>query len=107
PAIVARTAPPAASSNRFVFGLARPFGVSSRDSSSVTLGTLTAFSNPTSISMLIVPPASLRVNPFHLPDRPCKLRSRLVEALQRRSLVIVRARQRVLRLDDFDVVGPV
>jgi len=41
---------------------------------------------------------------FHLPDRPRQVRARLVEAIQRRDLVVVRARQRILGLNHFDVV---
>ena len=64
--------------------------------------TFAAFSNPTSISMLIVP--SLRVNFFHLPGRTRKVRARLVKSVQRRNLVVVRSRQRILRLNHFNVV---
>src|SRR5713226_5852371 len=98
------TAPPPISS-RLTFGFANPFGVSSsRNSSSVIRGAFVAFSSPTSISMLIVPPLLLCVNLFHLPDRPRQVRARLVEAIQRRDLVVVRARQRILGLNHFDVV---
>src|ERR1700730_15514069 len=101
--IAASTSAPARNNRRLSFGFASPFGGSSKGSSSVTRGTVVAFSSPTSISMLIVP--SLRVHLFHLTDGPCQIRPRLVEAIQRCDLVVVCARQRILRLDHFDVVG--
>ena len=61
-----------------------------------------AFSGPTSISMLIVP--SLRVNLFHLSNRTRIVRARLIETVKRRNLIVVRARQRILRLDHFNIV---
>src|SRR5260370_30461297 len=91
-------------SSRRTLGFASPFGVSSSNKSSVTRGTFVAFSSPTSISTLIVPPHSLRVNLFHLPQRPRQVRARLIEAVQRRNLVLVRAGQRILRLDHFNIV---
>src|SRR6266581_48383 len=105
PLIAASTTAPLEYSRRLILGFASPFGVSSSpSSSSVIRGTLAAFSNPTSISTLIAPPLSLRVNLFHLPDAPRKVRARLVEPVQRRNLVVVRPRQRILCLDHFDVV---
>src|SRR6266851_7106850 len=98
------TAPPLISS-RLTFGFANPFGVSSsRNSSSVIRGAFVAFSSPTSISMLIFPPRSLGVNLFHLPDPTRQVRARLVEAIQGHNLVVVGPRQRILRLNHFDVV---
>src|SRR5215470_12858839 len=102
---VAASTAPAPNRIRFVFGLARPLGGSSKSSSSVIFGTLAAFSNPTSISMLIVSPVSLGVNFFHLPNGPCKIRPRLIEPVERGNLVVVRARERILRLNNLDVVG--
>src|SRR6266851_5069020 len=78
------TAPPPTNSRR-TFGFANPFGVStSPNSSSVIRGAFDAFSNPTSISMLIVPPALLCVNLFHLPHRPRQVRSRLIHFFLRK-----------------------
>src|SRR5260370_5021008 len=91
-------------SSLFTFGLANPLGVSSSDSSSIPSGTFDAFSSPISISTLIVPPGSLCVNLFHLPHRPRQVRARLVEAEQRRNLVVVRTCERILCLNHFDVV---
>src|SRR5258708_1085915 len=85
-------------------GFPTPFPVSPTNTPSVTRGTFVAFSSPTSISTLIVPSHSLRVHPFHLPQRPRQVRTRLIEAVQRRNLVVVRARQRILRLDHFNIV---
>src|SRR6266571_3455376 len=68
--MVATTTAPPPITSRCTFGFANPFGVSSsRNSSSVIRGAFVAFSNPTSISMLIFPPRSLGVNLFHFPDR--------------------------------------
>src|SRR2546429_1129194 len=72
--------------------------------SSVIFGALAAFSSPTSISTLIAPPVSLGVNFFHLPDRSRQIRSRLIEPVKRRDLIVVRAGQRILRLDHLNVV---
>src|SRR6266581_3249137 len=84
PLIAASTTAPLEYSRRLILGFASPFGVSSSpSSSSVIRGTLAAFSNPTSISTLIAPPLSLRVNLFHLPDGPRKVRARLFEAVAR------------------------
>src|ERR1700731_4674253 len=100
-----RTTPPA-TSNRRTLGFFSPLGGSSRRSSSPSAGrTFAAFSSPTSISTLIVSSVLLRVNPFHLPDRARQVRARLVEAIKRRNLVVIGARQRILRLNDFNVVG--
>src|SRR5882724_1302924 len=46
----------------------------------------------------------LRVNLFHLPDSARVIRSRLIEAVQRDDLIVIRARQRILRLNHFNVV---
>src|SRR5712692_4195510 len=100
---VSTTAPPPISRRR-TLGFASPFGVSSSDSSSVIRGTFVAVSSPTSISMLIVPSRSLCVNLFHPPCGTRQVCARLVEAVQRRNLVIVRASQRILRLDYFYIV---
>src|SRR5271168_808179 len=94
-------APPRISSKR-IFGLANPLGAVSSILTG-TCGTLAAFSSPTSISMLIV--TSLRVNLFHAADRAGQIGARLIEAEQRGDLVVIGARQRILRLDHFDVVG--
>src|ERR1700739_2085094 len=61
-------------------------------------------SNPTSsISTLIG--FSPRICPLHLANRARKIGTRLVKAVQRCNLIIVRARQRVLRGNHFNVVG--
>src|SRR6266853_5402701 len=104
PATAASTTAPPPINSRRSLGLANPFGGSSSNSSSVRRGTLVAFSNPTSISTLIVPPDLLRINFFHLAYRTRQVRARLVKSVQRRNLVVVCARQRVLRLNHFDVV---
>src|SRR5712664_1479326 len=105
PTIAASATTPPAKSSRFTLGFANPFGVSSsRNSSSVIRGALAAFSSPTSISMLIFPPRSLGVNLFHLPDCAREVRARLVEAVQGHNLIVVGTRQRILRLNHFDVV---
>src|SRR5712671_1571424 len=115
-----RTSPPPKSRN-LVLGFAKPFGgACSSFSSSIAGFTLDAFSRPTSISILI-PRSSfrffthspvlfpfcallLRVNFFHLPNRPRIVRTRLIKAVQRRNLVVIGARQRILRLNHFYVV---
>src|SRR5229473_2053527 len=104
PATAASTTAPPPIKSRRSLGFANPFAGSSSNSSSVTRGTLVAFSNPTSISTLIVPPDLLRINFFHLAYRTRQVRARLVKSVQRRNLVVVCARQRVLRLNHFDVV---
>src|SRR6266566_1484266 len=104
PTIAASTTAPPVMISRLTLGFANPFGVSPSNRSSVIRGAFAAFSKPTSISMLIVPPLLLCVNLFHLPNRPRQIRARLVEAIQRRNLVVVRASQRILRLNHFDVV---
>src|SRR6266436_1498078 len=105
PTIAAKTTAPPPISSRLTLGFANPFGVSSSpNSSSVIRGAFVAFSSPTSISMLIVPSRLLCVNLFHLPDRACQVRSRLVKSVQCGNLVIVGARQRILRLNHFDIV---
>src|SRR5260370_2644450 len=90
--------PPPATSSRRTLGFASPFGVSSSNKSSVTRGTFVAFSNPTSISTLIVPSHSLRVNLFHLPQRPRQVRARLIQPLQPPNPVILRAAQPTFHL---------
>src|SRR5271165_3524785 len=69
------------------------------------LGTLTfaAFSSPTSISTLII--SSLRVGLFHLSNGTREVSSCLVKAVECGNLVVVGAGQRILRLNDFNVVG--
>src|SRR5947209_6030177 len=97
------TIPPTISPKRS-FGFFRPFGGSPNGSSSVgRFLTLAAFPKPTSISTLIA--SSLCVNLFHLSGRPSQICACLVEAVQRRNLVIVRPSQRILRLNHFNVVG--
>src|SRR5271156_2932069 len=83
-------------------GFAKPLG-SGFFSSSRVMGMRVAFSSPTSISMLMI--SSLGVQLFHLPDRTRVVGARLIEAIERGDLVVVRARQGILRLNYFDVVG--
>src|SRR6266513_239916 len=104
PTIAASTTAPPAMISRLTLGFANPFGVSASNRSSVIRGAFAAFSKPTSISMLIVPPLLLCVNLFHLPSGACLIRPRQIEELQRRNLVDVRARQRVQGLKHFAVV---
>src|SRR3954469_25993695 len=97
------TIPPTISPKRS-FGFFRPFGGSPNGSSSVgRVLTLAAFSKATSISTLIA--SSLCVNLFHLTNGPSQIRPCLVEAVQRRDLVIVRPSERILRLNYLNVVG--
>src|SRR5208282_1499539 len=103
PTSAASTTTPPKIASRCTFGFASPFGVSFSSGTSSTAGrALAAFSSPTSISTLIVP--SLRVHLFHLPNRTRIVRARLIEAVKRRNLVVVRTRQRILRLDHFNIV---
>src|SRR5579872_4621819 len=89
--------------NRRTFGLASPFFGSSIGNSRIVVSVFTrGLSNCSSMSTLIAP--SLGVNLFHLADRPRQIRARLIEPVQRRDLIVVGARQRILRLDHFDVV---
>src|SRR5690242_8294496 len=100
--IATSTTPPAIRPRRS-FGFFNPFGGSSSGSSSTgRLLTRAAFSSPTSISTLIA--SSLCVNLFHLADRAGQIRACLVEAEQRRNLVVIRPRERILRLNHFNVV---
>src|SRR5579871_2147574 len=109
-ASTAAAAPPKIRALRsFDCGCAAASFSSSRSSSVLGL-TFVAFSKPTSISILIPGVLfkklsySLRVNFFHLPDSARIVRTRLVEPVQRNNLVVVRPRQRVLRLNHFNVV---
>src|ERR1700743_1217593 len=98
------TTPPI-SKNRRTFGLASPFFGSSTGKSLSVVDSVfvrVGFSTCSSMSPLIAP--SLGVNLFHLADRSRQVRSRLIEPVQRRDLVVVGACQGILRLDHFDVV---
>src|ERR1700743_1755474 len=102
--ISASATTPPISRNRRTFGLASPFfGSSIGNSRTVVVSVFTrGLSTCSSMSTLIAP--SLGVNLFHLADRSRQVRSRLLEPVQRRYLVVVGACQRILRLDHFDVV---
>src|SRR5215469_1385518 len=97
------TAPPRISARR-IFGLARGFGAGSCFGGSGSgTSTSAAFSSPTSISTLIV--SSLRVSPFHLPNRAREVGASLIKAVKRRDLVVVGAGERILSGNDLDIVG--
>src|SRR5580698_4504633 len=101
--ISASATTPPISRNRRTFGLASPFFGSSIGNS-LSAGSVfvrAGLSTCSSMSTLIAP--SLGVNLFHLADRSRQVRSRLIEPVQRRDLVVVGARQGILRLDHFDV----
>src|SRR5580700_1650542 len=62
------------------------------------------FDSSSSVSVLRVS-FSLGIERLHLSGCAGQVRARLVVAVKRGDLIVVGARQRILRLDQFDVVG--
>jgi hypothetical protein len=46
-----------------------------------------------------------RIDRFHLADGARQVGTSLIELVKRRDLIVTRAAQRVLRLDNFNIVG--